>query len=435
MKKIVLCILIIFILISIISCKDNTVTEKYKNSNTNSDNNKEIIMEDVYFFRSFRTYGDDGIGGPTKINPASKNNAFICSDPLCSHGVDCVFIDTGNYYISGNYLLFIKSYNEYDELTKEAQTTSELQIYEMINGSVRKLTKFTEQPIFVGKYKNYFYYYLPTLNEEGTRPRLDYILFRADAKSGNVTEIASNSYNGEIVNNLNYPNILAIIDDEIYWYSMDMVNLKINYYTTDLDGKNKKTLDIARTELTNGLYDNGYIYYCLNERYNITFEELMQLSEYENRHLNQDNKLYRIPFDNIESGEEAELIAEHVINFLPCGDKIYYMVLEDNPEHIEYPDIETWNWSGGKIYVMNSDGGDKRLLCETGYNLNTDVYTVRNSIIEVKTIDEIDYLAWSFIIVQETERHGTYLYSLAASTDTIIINASTGEFTVVSVPE
>jgi hypothetical protein len=95
--------------------------------------------------------------------------------------------------------------------------------------------------------------------------------------------------------------------------------------------------------------------------------------------------------------------------------------------------MQTWNWSGGKIYVMNTDGTNQRLLADTGYNLGVGCPTVfiNNIFFEAKTIDGIDYIATSFVIVGEGFGNSAFILS----PDTIIINASTGEWTVLSVPE
>jgi hypothetical protein len=67
------------------------------------------------------------------------------------------------------------------------------------------------------------------------------------------------------------------------------------------------------------------------------------------------------------------------------------------------------------------------LLADTGHNLSDG-----GGIFEAKTIDGVDYIALSFVIVNDDPLwHGG---NFRISSDTIIINASTGEWTVLSVP-
>jgi len=84
---------------------------------------------------------------------------------------------------------------------------------------------------------------------------------------------------------------------------------------------------------------------------------------------------------------------------------------------------------------MNSDGTDQQLLCETEYDLGDGygyLFTSK-SFIGAKTINGVDYIAMSFNTISQMPSYVEYDY--VVSSDTIIINASTGELTVVSVPE
>jgi hypothetical protein len=143
------------------------------------------------------------------------------------------------------------------------------------------------------------------------------------------------------------------------------------------------------------------------------------------------NRLYKIPFDL--SGE-PEVIADSVIHFIAHGDKIYFTALADDPELIEHNGEQIYNWSGGKIYVMDNDGANKRLLADTGYNLSESPETsAAGAFAEAKTINGVDYIAWSILVANEDDRlRGV---NFVPSSDTIIINASTGEWVVLSVPE
>ena len=420
MKKIVLCLSVIFALFALVSCKDDVVKNIDTDENANA--NKEIIVEDWYFFRTYDGGNfqiSHGINrkSPIKINPVSKNATFICIDPLCNHdGIDCPLFGSGTMYIAGNYLFYTSGIIWNDAYTGEQLGSVILYAYDMLNGNTRQIVEYKDKLIIAGGAANYLYYYIAQYNEEDSR-LVTYTLHRADAKSGNIIEIGDYSYEGEMQGNINYPNIYTIIDNKIYWWSSSE-DVDGAFYTTDLDGKNRKDIDLkAGIFYIAGIlskYDNGYAYYTMSNRTPFG-------GEYEFGSAMRDNRLFRILLDD---GVELELIAESVITYALCGDKIYYTVLEENPKHIEYPEVETWNWSGGKVYVMNSDGTDKKLVCETGYDLSD--YR-EHGFFEVKTIDGIDYIAVSYTILVSDR--------FAPSSDTLIINASTGEYTVVSVPE
>jgi len=424
-NKIILCLLIALALWFIASCKN---TEASKNPN----DNEEIIIENLYFFRTshggnFNAGYAGNVKGPVKINPVSKTASYICIDPLCDHIKDCPLFDSSGFYVAGNYLFFTKG-----GVGISVQTGDKIGgpvdfcVYDMLKGSVRKLAEYWDNMQILNRAGNYLYYSMYDVLQYEKDGQVDYIIYRADAKTGNIIIIDRYLLNNDVTKAWGeYPELFMIIDNKIYWRNFEYEENKFFIYTTNLDGKDKKTIDITgnQNKFINSKYNNGYFYQL---EIKIKIEEILELSGYERERAVRDLNLYRISF-NSEKSKDSEIIAEHIMFFVPHGDKIYYTVLEDNPELIEYNGEQTYNWSGGKVYIMNIDGKDKRLLCETGYNLN-------DGFMDARTIDGVDYLAFAFNSVWENSFSDSG-YSYGLSTDTLIINASTGEYTVVSVPE
>jgi hypothetical protein len=474
MKKIIFLIcLLALALILFASCRDKN-GDAPANANNNGGSPGEINMENLYFFRS--------LGGAVKINPVSQTVSHVCIDPLCEHGLPCP-VYGADHYVTGNYI-FYKARGEERYISGTAnqwESSTKILVYNMITGVVRELAEHWDYVRFIDATGSYLFYANPRANEEDDA-LVDFIVYRADARTGNVIEI-----NKSLTDKANhfYPDIYAITGDTIYWYEW----WTTNFYTTDLDG-NIKAATTEFKGLTDtifeGPYHNGYAHYTLPQNYapqppivleydgtEKTFEEAFaeyhqrrneevrqrqlqraNMSEYERERAIWERKLIRVAFDidnpNIEELpvppdhderlpppraeyliHNAEFVADSVLNYIFHGDKIYFMAMDDEPELIEYGGAHTWNWSGGKIWVMNLDGTDKRLIADTGYNLNTRW----DSLFDAKTIDGVDYIAVLFVLPERRRTIGGYDIFFLPSPDTIIINASTGEWVVLPPPE
>ena len=317
-------------------------------------------------------------------------------------------------------------------------------VYDMMSGSVRQLEKYTDDIWLIGATGGYCYFIMHDFDDElyaltGAFSEKS-TMYRADAKTGNIVEIpmygdySSYAENEEDIRSINLPTLWEIIGDKLYWYEFQLEEYKVIHYTTDLDGKNQEFLDFGDDFTFSYLnkYHDGYLYYAGVEL-KMTQEEYEQLPMDERRIIANTNTLYRIPF----GGGKSEFLADNIYSFVPCGDKIYYLIVEDEPVNL-YPGnvgIVSYNLSGGKVYVMNSDGSDKKLLCETGHNLGSGIKESTGGFFEVKKIDGVDYIAFSFYIAPLEAVHEWETPLPRISPDTIIINGSTGEWTVVSVPE
>jgi hypothetical protein len=456
-KRIILYLLLALVLILFISCsgKDGGETPANINNNTGDNSNnsgnapREPSMQDWYFFRTYIDFDDNQRTRHVKINPVTQTVTPICIDPLCDHGRDCplnagfVSGSVQNTYITGNYFFYLAegSGRLAAEGSNQWQLMTEILVYDMINSTVRKLAEYWDTVTFIGAAENYLYYVSPRIREDDDM-LVNYIIYRADARTGNIIEIGEHLNTRRTHSNFDYPNINIIADGKIYW-SATAEGRRV-LYTTDLDGNNRETLNIRdgmNMYITHGEYHNGYMYHkgptgdgimiaaedgreATREEIEAAIAEAIKqeglLSEYEQQRRIRDVQLLR----SLLGGDgEPEVIAESIIDFVLLSDKIYFTMIEDEPEVIEYNGAQTWNWSGGKVWGMNLDGTGKYLVADTGYNLSGGASGFFNA----KNINGVDYIAWSYTDF----RRGSFV----PSPNTIIINASTGEWVVLSAPE
>jgi hypothetical protein len=425
MKKIVFLVLLLaLVLVLFISCTDKNEDspDAPANINNNTGDNaantppKEMIMQDWYFFRTYIT--EDHSLQYVKINPVSLTVTNVCIDPLCDHGKSGCPLDWGlptgaftpeKIHVSDNYIFYTSAVDMRASATQSflLENLREIRAYDILNGGVQKLADSWENihMNLIGAAEGRLYYFFPQVNEEDDT-LVDYVVYRGDARTGE---------NIQITEPLSYqPNIFDIIDGKIYWDS----RYEQNYiYTTDLEGKNKETVDLgsAADYLLDAIYSGGYLYYTVHNGAEI------------------DSRLYKIP---LGGGKETQLLAGSVIDFVVSDSRIYLTMLEDEPELIEYGGAETYNWSGGKIWSINLDGTDMRLVADTGYNLSRRRLEIwPGAFVGVKTINDVDYIAWSFRVPEEVNFNNRVQYIFSPSSDTIIINGSTGEWIVLEMPE
>jgi hypothetical protein len=425
----------LFLFISCTNTNDNDETPDNpagagSNTGDNTGNvpSRELTMQDLYFFRPPYRSINIGLPFPVKINPVTQTVTRICIDPLCDDKRGCPLFEANALYVTGNYVVYSKGYLTTAPGSDELLYPIMVCVYDMINGTVRELTGYTESVIVVAVTGNYFYYSVPEYDKESDST--SYTLYRADAVSGSVIEIPDprSGQKGYLID-------IHIFDGKIYWWDLIDGSWSSVRLTTDLDGNNK---EIAPAHLGlsllghRGQYHDGYTYFTYTNLGSRGSVGDPPQTRYESWRGRRNNDLYRIIFDSADYSADHELLAESVIDYKIAGDKIYFMFLEDEPEAIEYGgEALWWNWSGGKIWLMNLDGTDKRLLADTGYNLS-DSLPGFHGIFEAKTIDGVDYIAVSYTMI---EYYGPDWYFLFPSPDTIIINGSTGEWVVLSAPE
>jgi len=449
MKKIIL-IGIFILAIFIISCKDtnmekNTDLDKNENANKNSNDTPQILIKDLYFFHNSNdiSKGDAYGQPPVKINPISKTVTSLCSDPLCFHeNTDCLFFDCNRFYDNGNYLFYAVG-NVRNIKGVKLDGVVKLRVYDTTTDTVRELAQYEDNIYFEFGTGSYIYYntYQYVEVDNGTHEKQ--IMFRADAKTGNIIEIQldqkflSSAYSSI--------SIYSIQNNKIYWASSSTSGRK--YYTTDLAGNNIESIDYGNaitglSSMRGGKFDEEYAYYLQTDTEYLMNTVLksgpLSENQYELYRWESDQIIYKVPLDG--SGE-PEFIAEHIYDFILCGDKIYYTILEDDNKAVYHEEIQVkdisgiidqWNWNRGRLYLMNIDGTDQKFVCETIDEL------IR--IKEVKTIDGVDYL----LVVFNEVKYGAYwsgqdeyvdYYTYERADDLLLVNASTGEVTRLSMPE
>jgi hypothetical protein len=432
MKKIIFLVLSLALaLILFISCTGTTEDNPVNGADGESPG--EVIMSDWYFFRShdgqdnpnlLRTNSLSG-KGPVKINPVTQTVTFVCLDPLCSHETECPLFGAGNFRVSGNYLFFAQTETDFDEATGSWLTVRELIAYNMKSGAARQLAKYGDFIHMLDAAGNYLYYQVAVYDEDDRRRESPaYTIYRADARTGSIITIGEYlSANTAII-----PRIYTITGDKIYWHEPDEAE-RFVFYMTDLAGNNRENIYLESdaedlmTMLTNpgGGYSDGYAYY-LHMVFTVDIEEYMLLPR-ELLELGRNWHLYRIPFPG---GGESELVIESLLSdYLIHGGKIYYKTMQKDADFIESSGQRIYNWGGGKVYAANTDGTESRLVADLGSGYDI-------SFLGAKTIDGVDYLALSFGIINDDPQQ---LGNFRISPDTIIINASTGEWAVLSMPE
>ena len=449
MKKIIL-IGIFILAIFIISCKDtnmekNTDLDKNENANKNSNDTPQMLIEDLYFFHNNNDLinGDAYGQSPVKINPISKTITPLCTDPLCFHeNKDCLFFDCNRFYANGNYLFYAVG-NVRNIKGIKQDGVVKLRVYDTTTDTVRDLAEYQDNIYFSTATGSYIYYSVYQYIEDDTTRKEQEKMFRADAKTGNIIEIPlDQKYLSAQYSSIS---IYNVYDDKIYWLKSG--TSATEYYKTDLEGNNIESIDYGNavtglSSMRSGKFSEECAYYLQTDTEYLTNTvlKLGPLSEiqYELYHWESDQIMYKIPIDG---GGEPEFIAEHIYDFILCGDKIYYTILEDDNKAVYHEEIQVkdisgiidqWNWNRGRLYLMNIDGTDQKFVCETIDEL------IR--IKEVKTIDGVDYL----LVVFNEVKYGAYwpgqdeyvdYYTYERADDLLLVNASTGEVTRLSMPE
>jgi len=139
MKKVLVFIVMISILLTSCSMKDNKAD---------------------YFGGEYFTYiNDNGKRIPAKLNPATGNITSFCNDPLCDHGAECPFYNYFGGWADGDRIYYIA-----DDFIGEVS----IRYYEISTGHVSLLAVPEHEPeggyIFTDKYIYYAYREFDSLN-------------------------------------------------------------------------------------------------------------------------------------------------------------------------------------------------------------------------------------------------------------------------------
>lgn len=351
-NKLLTCMTAVFVLMLLISCSNK--------------NDSRITMSDICVFRQ----RSDGI--PIKTAITSGITSTVCVDPLCLHNAECPLYDSvnmGEYGAIpiGDIYCFVRGNMSEQKNTGIHSGEVRLCAYNMTNGELRILETYHDSILLMYGYDHYLYYTVSVYSKTDEGVKNSYALYRADIDSGKIIEIPLESEYSTVsyMNTADFPSIYTVDDDMIYWYAPGEDGYV--QYTTDLVGKNRRDLPITNPRIMNGEYYGGWAYYTLN-KHNGTYADCetdIQRLQFLNERI-----LRRY---NMETGQD-ELIAENLADYIVTENGIFYTVFESEPHKINNSGDTHYDIFAGKIYHMNHNGSEAKLLCVLdGIDLN--VYT------------------------------------------------------------
>jgi hypothetical protein len=328
--------IILIICLALIGCSDSSIDPPEEDIKANSD-----ITTDYSSYYIFDLWN----GKLLKYNVLTGTATSAHLDPLCDHNhADCpVSLITGQIAVSGNFVYFVKNDWERDASGRSTGSMrSYLYQYDYINDRLALVIPDFSVSNFavVG---DYIYSHNYTLLENGDTG-LEFL--RHDIKTG-VTTVLIDAEEAE--NMLRLPLFCRLSGDRAYWYIIDETGM--HGYSTAYDYSDMQSESLAMVGIVQGDYA-----YIPERNYELTYpvEYYKWFS----------SSLYR---ESLNDGSRI-LLSDHLSVFSIEDDNIIYFVpVKDpkvtyesttNPNHIYHDNYE------GKIYIMNTDGSNKRLLCE-----------------------------------------------------------------------
>lgn len=316
---------------------------------------KTLSMRDEYFFRNAEglPLGEVDTGCPYKVNYRTGTVTPVCVDPLCGHDDGgCPFYEAEQCVPSGNTMFFIRGEMSVDKNTGERSGKVALCAYDMLNGDTKEIGAFEDALSIIAAAEGRVYFY--RLIPDGDGARAKYHFYYADG--GKIREMPmKDEYSSDDAGSADLPEIFAVDGGKIYWYGAAEDGMA--FWSTDLDGKDRRELDIIVPQAMNGHFSDGYSYY--------TIKRPSEANDAYGRLLSQNsNELWRVGID----GGEPEKLSDNIAQFIVSGGKIYYTVAEKEPETIMVHGDTYYDLCGGKIYRMNTDGSGAELIAETEYD-------------------------------------------------------------------
>ncbi len=291
---------------------------------------KESIS-DLYVFRVSNT------GVPYKTSLVSGTTSTVCIDPLCLHDDDCPLDESSYFGIPlGEYYCFVRGTISTMQGSDVRSGVTELCAYHLTSGECRVLVTYEDDIELLYGDGNYLYYTVAEYRESETDNLFHYAYYRVDITNGKMItlpleyERADSGSQGVS----DFPCLYTIDGDCVYWY--EAAENGYIFYTTDLAGKNRCALELASPRVMNGEYHDGWAYYK-----------------------NADGGLSRY---HMESGKDSAL-CETIAAYIVTEAGIFYTVTESEPREIRWNNEVYYDLYGGKIYRMNLDGSDAKLLC------------------------------------------------------------------------
>lgn len=316
---------------------------------------KTLSMRDEYFFRNAEglPLGEVDTGCPYKVNYRTGTVTPVCVDPLCGHDDGgCPFYEAEQCVPSGNTMFFICGEMSVDKNTGERSGKVALCAYDMLNGDTKEIGAFEDALSIIAAEEGRAYFY--RLIPDSDRARAKYHFYYADG--GKIREMPmKDEYSSDDAGSADLPEIFAVDGGKIYWYGAAEDGMA--FWSTDLDGKDRRELDITVPQAMNGHFSDGYSYY--------TIKRPSEANDAYGRLLSQNtNELWRVGID----GGEPEKLSDNIACFIVSGGKIYYTVAEKEPETIMVHGDTYYDLCGGKIYRMNTDGSGAELIADTEYD-------------------------------------------------------------------
>lgn len=371
-------------------------------------NRKTLSVRDEYFFRNAEglPLGEVDTGCPYKVSYRTGAVTPVCVDPLCGHDDGgCPFYEAEQCVPSGNTMFFIRGEMSVDKNTGERSGKVALCAYDMLNGDTKEIGAFEDALSIIAAAEGRVYFYRLIPDSDGARAK--YHFYYADG--GKIREMPmKDEYSSDDAGSADLPEIFAVDGGKIYWYGAAEDGMA--FWSTDLDGKYRRELDIIVPQAMNGQFSDGYSYY--------TIKRATEATDTYGRLLSQNsNELWRVRID----GGEPEKLSDNIAQFIVSGGKIYYTVAEKEPETIMVHGDTYYDLCGGKIYRMNTDGSGAELIADTEYDFAY-LYGVFGGVLDD---GEETYIALMFSGFIENDYYEEG-YDYNVSPDTLIYEVSGG---------
>lgn len=389
------------LLISFTSCSnDSGLTESYDHSK--------------YIYRMASGESLDwntSFGMPIKINLISGKTTPVCIDPLCMHDdVDCPFYESMGCMVDGTVIFFHQGWINRTETGFEG--SEKLCTYHAVTGEVHILREYADSIVYAGIHDNVLYYYTAEFSSDNDTWFCTYKLHMADGISGKITDLPLDreyTTEGGYTSNSDYPNIVSINDENIYW--MEYVgHSEVNVYKTDRMAQNRQLL--KEDHRVAGIYHGDWVYSVTG-----VSELIDPNAGRNNENLLNTYSLHRTVF----ASQTKETIAEGLLtsNFIVTDQYIY--TLEGLSSEVK-GSKEILH--GCRIKRMNHDGSNSTVIAETDqYEFMYQEFSTDEILIDHYEDEENTYLALVFYMMNEDGK-------LTKSSDTLILDTKTGKFTV-----
>lgn len=365
------------------------------------------------------------VGMPLKVNLTSGKTTTACIDPLCMHNTEeCPFFDCTGSMIDGEILFYRRGWQIRNE--NGYTGTEKLCTYHVATGKIQVLEEYTDSLVFLGAYDDVLYYYTAEWENSGNELDCTYHLHRADGKNGKVTDLTlpeTYGTTGGFTDNRDYPNILMVSGDTIYWYKY-AEDMTASFYTSDLDAGNWSKIEDDVKTFAN-IYHDGYGYSVGAD---------MEMIDPEIGFA-KDNFTYSYYLVRRKLGDkEPERIADNIgsSNFIVTDRYVFYLEGLGDTEGLQMKK-EPYSFgtptgaeflNGCRVWRMNHDGSEKTLVAETGdYFFGGKQYVHDEVLFGYYEDDNNTYLAFFFM---EEDENG----ELVLSGNTLILDTAAGIFTV-----